>query len=232
VPERSIASSPQATNSEALEAAAMSESSGGGDAGGVTASRGSAPGGSGSRLEPSEDLEHQGTLLDRSFQLGYKVAYRMMRLYWGVRRPATHGALVTLWNQGQLLLIQNSYVSYRSLPGGYVGRFETGAEAAVRELREEIGIIAKPDSLEKVYDEVKDWEGKRDHVEVFKLELDTRPDIVIDRREVIAAGWYSPARALELDLFPPIRLILEAHLKQQLEPGARNASTEPRHRSS
>jgi 8-oxo-dGTP pyrophosphatase MutT (NUDIX family) len=155
------------------------------------------------------------TAVDRGFQLAYKVAYRLMRVYWGVRRPATHGALVTLWNAGEVLLIQNSYVNYRSLPGGYVGRYETGAEAAIRELREEIGIVARPEQLERVYDEVKDWEGKRDHVEVFKLELDRRPEIVIDRREVIAAGWYSPSRALELDLFPPIRLILEAHLRQQ-----------------
>jgi 8-oxo-dGTP diphosphatase len=231
VPERSIATSPQPAHPDALEAAAMSASGVGGGAG-IGPGGGSAPGmpgGLGAGGAPSEDLPHNGTLVDRSFQLGYKVAYRMMRLYWGVRRPATHGALVTLWNRGQLLLIQNSYVNYRSLPGGYVGRFETGAEAAVRELREEIGLIAKPDSLEKVYDEVKDWEGKRDHVEVFKLELDTRPEIVIDGREVIAAGWYSPARALELDLFPPIRLILEAHLRQQqLEPGALDASTQPR----
>jgi len=155
------------------------------------------------------------TAVDRGFQLAYKVAYRLMRVYWGVRRPATHGALVTLWNAGEVLLIQNSYVNYRSLPGGYVGRYETGAEAAIRELREEIGIVARPEQLERVYDEVKDWEGKRDHVEVFKLELDRRPEIVIDRREVIAAGWYSPSHALELDLFPPIRLILEAHLRQQ-----------------
>jgi ADP-ribose pyrophosphatase YjhB (NUDIX family) len=152
------------------------------------------------------------SVLDRSFQLAYKVAYRMMRVYWGVRRPATHGALVTLWNQGELLLVQNSYVAYRSLPGGYVGRYETGAEAAVRELREEIGVIARVEQLEKVYDEVKDWEGKRDHVEVFKLELPTRPVIRIDQREVIEAGWYTPASALALDLFPPIRLILEAQL--------------------
>ena len=163
----------------------------------------------------AEDIQRATTVVDRSFQLAYRVAYRMMRLYWGVRRPATHGALVTLWNDGQLLLIQNSYVGYRSLPGGYVGRFETGAEAAVRELREEIGITARTDQLVKVYDEVKDWEGKRDHVEIFKLELDARPDITIDRREVVAAGWYSPARALELDLFPPIRLILEGVLREE-----------------
>jgi 8-oxo-dGTP pyrophosphatase MutT (NUDIX family) len=160
----------------------------------------------------SEAPAREATVLDRSLQLGYKLAYRMMRVYWGVRRPATHGALVTLWNQGELLLIQNSYVTYRSLPGGYVGRYETGAEAAVRELREEIGVTARTEQLEKVYDEVKDWEGKRDHVEVFKLELSTRPVVRIDHREVIEAGWYTPARALELDLFPPIRLILEAQL--------------------
>jgi 8-oxo-dGTP pyrophosphatase MutT (NUDIX family) len=160
----------------------------------------------------SEAPAREATVVDRSFQLAYKVAYRMMRVYWGVRRPATHGALVTLWNEGELLLIQNSYVGYRSLPGGYVGRYETGAEAAVRELREEIGVIARTEQLEKVYDEVKDWEGKRDHVEVFKLELPTRPVVRIDHREVIEAGWYTPARALELDLFPPIRLILEAKL--------------------
>jgi 8-oxo-dGTP pyrophosphatase MutT (NUDIX family) len=170
---------------------------------------------SGSRDSASGAPVREATVLDRSFQLAYKVAYRMMRFYWGVRRPATHGALVTLWNQGELLLIQNSYVGYRSLPGGYVGRYETGAEAAVRELREEIGIIARADQLEKVYDEVKDWEGKRDHVEVFKLELQNRPVIRIDHREVVSAGWYSPARALELDLFPPIRLILEARANGQ-----------------
>ena len=170
----------------------------------------------------AEDIQRATTVVDRSFQLAYRVAYRMMRLYWGVRRPATHGALVTLWNDGQLLLIQNSYVSYRSLPGGYVGRFETGAEAAVRELREEIGITARTEQLVKVYDEVKDWEGKRDHVEIFKLELDTRPEITIDRREVVAAGWYSPARALELDLFPPIRLILEG-MQRELSQTSRNA---------
>lgn len=175
---------------------------------------GAASGVGGSR-PPEGELEQPSTLVDRGFQVAYKVAYRMMRLYWGVRRPATHGALVTLWNDGEVLLIQNSYVKYRSLPGGYVGRYETGAEAAIRELREEIGIVARPEQLERVYDEVKDWEGKRDHVEVFKLELERRPQITIDRREVIAAGWYSPARALELDLFPPIRLILEAHLRQQ-----------------
>jgi 8-oxo-dGTP diphosphatase len=151
--------------------------------------------------------------VDLCFQAAYRVAYRLMRTYWAVRRPATHGALVCLWNQGELLLVQNSYVPYRSLPGGYVGRSETSRDAAIRELREEIGIAAQPDQLQKVFDEVKEWEGKRDHVEIFALELSGRPPVRIDHREVVAAGWFAPERALELNLFPPIRKIIEERLR-------------------
>jgi 8-oxo-dGTP diphosphatase len=153
-------------------------------------------------------------LVDRSFQLAYKVAYRLMRTYWAVRRPSTHGALVVLWHRGEVLLVQNSYVRYRSLPGGYVARNETGREAAIRELAEEIGLTARAEQLEKVFDQVKDWEGKRDHVEIFALELEQRPEIRIDYREVVDATWFTPERALGLDLFPPIRVVLEERLSR------------------
>lgn len=154
------------------------------------------------------------TLVDRGFQLAYKVAYRLMRAYWAIRRPATHGALVILWHDGEVLLVQNSYVPYRSLPGGYVGRNETGPQAAIRELAEEIGITARVEQLEKVFDQVKDWEGKRDHVEIFALELETRPTLRIDHREVVDASWFAPERALELNLFPPIRVVLLERLER------------------
>src|SRR5688572_17354680 len=60
----------------------------------------------------------QPSLTDRAFQLAYKAAYRLMRAYWTVRKPNTHGALVALWNGGNVLLVRNSYVPYYSLPGG------------------------------------------------------------------------------------------------------------------
>jgi 8-oxo-dGTP diphosphatase len=152
-------------------------------------------------------------LVDLAFQAAYRVAYKLMRTYWSVRKPSTHGALVVLWNKGDLLLVQNSYVPYRSLPGGYVARTETSREAAIRELREEIGVTAQPEELQKVYDEVKEWEGKHDHVEIFSLELDGRPTVRIDYREVVHAGWFSPEQALGLNLFPPIRIIIENRLR-------------------
>jgi 8-oxo-dGTP pyrophosphatase MutT (NUDIX family) len=151
------------------------------------------------------------SLVDRGFQLAYKCAYRLMRAYWVVRKPKTHGALVALWNEGDVLLVRNSYVSYYSLPGGYVRRHEQGREAAVRELREEVGIHARPEQLTPAFDDTRSWEGKRDHCEIFELELSQRPSVNIDRREVIDAAWFSPERALELNLFPPLRHVIQRH---------------------
>src|SRR5687767_2389886 len=50
---------------------------------------------------PSSESSNGPTLADRAFQLAYVCAYQLMRAYWTVRRPTTHGALVTLWNEGQ-----------------------------------------------------------------------------------------------------------------------------------
>jgi ADP-ribose pyrophosphatase YjhB (NUDIX family) len=149
------------------------------------------------------------SLLDRAFQLAYVCAYRMMRVYWMVRRPATHGALVALWNGGEVLLVRNSYVPYYCLPGGYVRRGETAEEAALRELREEVGVSAKAEELARVLNQHHEWEGKHDHVEIFALELSSRLEVEVDHREVVEAAWLAPERALSLRLFPPVRQMLE-----------------------
>src|SRR5690242_19072119 len=115
-----------------------------------------------------------------------------MRMYWGVRHPRVHGALVAIWYEGKILLVQNSYVPYRSLPGGYVHSHETGRDAALRELREETGIHAGAADLQSVIDEQHEWEGKREHIEIFDLDVSERPRIAIDNREVVDAGFFSP----------------------------------------
>jgi 8-oxo-dGTP diphosphatase len=151
--------------------------------------------------------------VDRLFQLGYICAYRLMRLSWAIRRPVTHGALVALWNDGEVLLVKNSYVRYHSLPGGYLRRGETARQAAVRELAEEIGVRARPDDLRPSIEEQVEWEFKRDHVTIFELEVASRPTVRIDNREVVDARFYSPAQALALDLFPLLRRSIERHAK-------------------
>lgn len=149
------------------------------------------------------------TLLDRGFQLAYQGAYRLMRVYWKVRHPTTHGTLVAMWNRGDVLLVRNSYVPYYSLPGGYVRRGETPQQAALRELEEEVGVSAKPDDLKLSLEETNEWEGKLDHVLIFSIEVAQRPVVSVDHREVVEASWWSPQRALSATLFPPLRRVIE-----------------------
>lgn len=155
------------------------------------------------------------TVVDRCYQKAYSVAYQMMRVYWRVRRPRTRGALVAIWCGEELLLVRNSYVRYYSLPGGYVQRGESGREAALRELEEEVSLTATADQLELVVSEVNEWEGKQDGVEIFSLDVSERPDVAIDHREVVEASWFSAQAALELDLFPPIRRAIAHRLQRR-----------------
>ena len=156
-------------------------------------------------------------MVDLLYRVAYRGAYKMMRVYWKVLRPQVHGALVAIWNDGEILLVRNSYVPYHSLPGGYVHRNETGREAAVRELLEETGIRAAPTELQVALDRQHDWEGKREHIEIFELDVATRPTIKVDNREVVAATFFPPRKALELQLFEPLRKVVEKRLAERLD---------------
>ncbi len=157
-------------------------------------------------------------MIDAMFRLAYRSAYQLMRVYWAVRQPPTHGSLVAIWVNERILLVKNSYVRYFSLPGGYVKSGESGKDAAIRELREEIGLIVSPSELLPSIDESHIWEGKRERLEIYQLNLDNEPRIEVDHREVVAAAFYSPSDALRLELFPPLR----QHIEQKLR-GAQSA---------
>jgi 8-oxo-dGTP diphosphatase len=155
------------------------------------------------------------SIVDFAFRMAYRAAYQVMRVYWGVARPVTRGALVAIWNNDEILLVKNSYVDYYCVPGGYIQGTETPVEAAVRELAEEVSIQVSPEALKLGREETHTWEGKTDVVSIFDLDVDERPVFRVDNREVIDAEFFSPQYALEINLFPPLRRHIEARLAKQ-----------------
>lgn len=132
-------------------------------------------------------------------------AYKVLRTYWHFRRPTTHGALVALWCQGEVLLVRHSYVPYYSAPGGYLRAGEAPSQAAQRELMEELSLSLEPSHLSLTLETTHLWEGKNDHVVIFSAELSERPHLRLDYREVVEAFWFRPEQVRDLDVFPPLK---------------------------
>ena len=102
--------------------------------------------------------------MKRAIRLLYPLKRATLRLL----RWKTRGVKVMLFNpQGELLLIRNSYGRSHLfvLPGGGIRPFETPAAAAVREVREEVGIAAERVTPRSIH--YSEAEGKRDIVHLF-----------------------------------------------------------------
>jgi 8-oxo-dGTP diphosphatase len=147
-------------------------------------------------------MREKPSIPDYSLQLAFKVAHRMLRTYWLVRRPYTRGALVAVWNQGDVLIVKNSYRKQYTLPGGYIRTHESPAEAGARELAEECGIYVQPEKIKEVYQRIHSFEFREDDVTIGEIEIADRPPIRIDHREVVDARFFSVAAAQKLPLVP------------------------------
>ena len=57
----------------------------------------------------SRDLHGEGPahrLLDAAWRLAYRIAFRLMRLWWALRRPARYGVVVAVWCGGRVLILR------------------------------------------------------------------------------------------------------------------------------
>ena len=147
-------------------------------------------------------------LIDRLARIAYVVAYRLMRLWWFVRRPATRGSLVAIWHDNEVLVVRTSYRPVLSLPGGFVDTTESELDAAVRELREELGIVPDRDALRPAYRQTIRYESRRDEATIFRLDVDSRPTVNVDNREVVWAGFLPAAAVLEQPVLPHLQAYL------------------------
>lgn len=160
--------------------------------------------------DPAVSRSTTGAIVDLGFRSAYKVAHRMLRAYWAVRRPHTHGALVALWHEGRLMIIKNSYRFHYSLPGGYVRTGESATAAARRELVEEVDLHVPLGQLREVYSRTHSFENRRDRVTIVETEVEEPPVFRVDNREVVWAGFETPQQILSRPIVPHLEEYLRA----------------------
>lgn len=82
-------------------------------------------------------------LIDRLLRPPLTGLHQLLKLNWFVRRPRTFGAhALALTPAGRIILVKLRYAPGWRLPGGGRRTGEEPREAVLRELREEIGMIA------------------------------------------------------------------------------------------
>ncbi len=104
----------------------------------------------------------------------FKIVRAPIKWYWKRFNIKTSGVRIMIIHKNQLVLVRHWYNSLWVMPGGGIKKHETPERAAVREIKEELGIdIKQLDYKLGTYSNTK--EGKNDTVHCFVVELDSKP---------------------------------------------------------
>jgi 8-oxo-dGTP pyrophosphatase MutT (NUDIX family) len=124
-------------------------------------------------------------------RIGYRIAYRLLQVYWFLARPHVLGVKCLLTDGDSVLLVRHTYGDRRwDLPGGTLKRGEEPVAGARREIAEELGLT------------IDDWDAlgelsacvghRHDELYCFRAEL-RAPDLTLQKRELATARWFPRA---------------------------------------
>jgi len=132
--------------------------------------------------------------VDAVWRVALRVAWRGARIWFRVRRPTMRAACVLVVWEERVLLLDNSYRSDPSLPGGFLKPGEDPLCGALRELDEEVGLRVEPERMRPlgICEHLQD--GATLCVHMFELRFASEPRIRIDHREIVSAGFHAPAQ--------------------------------------
>lgn len=106
-------------------------------------------------------------------------------------RNSTRTRIIVVCGEEMLLLKTWLGTGKWGLPGGGLHKDEDPAHGAVRELREETGIVAKPESLEYLATHEQHKRGVQYTLVVYALRLPKKPVVQRQRLEINDATWRS-----------------------------------------
>jgi 8-oxo-dGTP pyrophosphatase MutT (NUDIX family) len=113
----------------------------------------------------------------------------IVRLYWRTFKPETFGVKVIIEHEGKFLWVRNDY-GYRSItfPGGGIEKGESPEHAAIREVKEEVGIdLINPRMVKSL---LSTEEGKKDNITIFYGQSGT-DNFTLDDFEIAEAAWFT-----------------------------------------
>ena len=134
--------------------------------------------------------------------------HKAVAVGWFFRRPKTYGAhAIALTPERRLILVKLRYAPGWRMPGGGRDADEAASDAALRELREEIGMISHG-AVEPVCDLEEQVDFRRDTCSLIIVrDVDYRPKRWSWEVEAVCAA---PLDDLPSDLAAPARRWLEA----------------------
>lgn len=131
----------------------------------------------------------QLSIADRLHQSAFAVLYPWVARLARLTGRRSDAAAIAVWYRGKLLVVKHSYMSGVTLPGGHIGNDESPAQAAARELAEEVGITVTPAKV--VF--FGRLELRHTRLSLFECQLTLAPKITIDNREITEAAFTDPA---------------------------------------
>ncbi len=131
--------------------------------------------------------------VDWAYQMVYRVAYPIAGFWWRLHRRH-NGVAVAVWLGETVLGVRHSYKPGLRLPGGGVGPREAHHQAAVRELREEVGLSLDAAKLRLIAS----TRTQCGPVYLYETQIEAMPELTIDRREIIEARFVPPLSLYQL----------------------------------
>jgi 8-oxo-dGTP pyrophosphatase MutT (NUDIX family) len=146
-------------------------------------------------------MKHLHDMVARVF---FRLAYRALLSLWFFTKPTVYGVYIAIWYNAELLIIKNSYRKRLTIPCGRIKPGEDLAEAAVRELYEEVGIKLEKSQLSFIGEYAGNFKNATDIGSFFEIDMAEMPRVHVDNREVIWAQFMSLERISKLHLNPTV----------------------------